>query len=339
MACRRRAFLTLAGLALLAAAGAPLHLLAAGAPATTAPTAVSGDNRCAVELLVLGSAQDAGAPQIGNPGDPAWRDPGLRRLAASLALIDWRSGERFLFEATPDIGEQLHRLDRAAPSRHAGLGIDGIFLTHAHIGHYAGLMFLGHEAAGASDIPVYAMPRMRAFLMENGPWDQLVRYRNIALRPLESGEPTDIGDALTVTPYPVPHRDEYSETVAFLIRSADRAALFLPDIDSWDEWESEYGIRIEDMVRQVDIAFLDATFFDDDELPGRDMSAISHPRIAGSMRRFARLGERENAKIRFIHLNHTNPTRYPDSPEARQVDRSGFAVAREGDTFCLATED
>eukprot|EP00957_Ditylum_brightwellii_P156501 11911053-Ditylum_brightwellii.AAC.1 len=62
---------------------------------------------------------------------------------------------------------------------------DGIFLTHAHIGHYTGLMYLGREALGAVDVPVYAMPRMRSFLKNNGPWSQLVSLGNINIQNLE----------------------------------------------------------------------------------------------------------------------------------------------------------
>ena len=40
----------------------------------------------------------------------------------------------------------------------------GIFLTHAHIGHYSGLIHLGKEALGAKGISVYAMPKMSFFL-------------------------------------------------------------------------------------------------------------------------------------------------------------------------------
>ena len=122
-------------------------------------------------LFVLGVAQDAGYPQTGcyKPHClPGWQDPTLRRGAASLALIDPLAGKKYMFDATPNFPEQLYRLETEAPS--AQFELDGIFLTHAHIGHYTGLMFLGHEAMGASSVPVYAMPRMSEFLKTNGPW-------------------------------------------------------------------------------------------------------------------------------------------------------------------------
>ena len=295
--------------------------------------------RCDVELIVLGVAQDAGAPQIGNPRDPAWADSKLARLATSLGLLDYRQGTRYLFEATPDLRVQLQRLDEHAPHAGPGLGLDGIFLTHAHIGHYAGLMFLGHESAGAAGIPIYAMPRMRGFLQSNGPWDQLVRYNNIVLRSIEAQKEVVIGEKLTVTPYLVPHRDEYSETVGFVISGPTGSVLFLPDIDSWDRWRDEHGISIEDMIRRVDVAFVDATFHDDHELPGRDMSRVPHPRIVESMRRFAEMDAADRSKVRFIHLNHTNAARFENSPAHREIEQRGYRVAREGEIVCLACRD
>lgn len=296
------------------------------------------DNNCAVELVVLGIAQDAGAPQLGHDEDRAWQDPSLARLAASLGLVDHRSHKRFLFEATPDIRLQLHHLNEIAPPKGGQLGVDGIFLTHAHIGHYTGLMFLGHESVGASGVPVYAMPRMGEYLSANGPWDQLVRFNNIALQSLIAQTPSPIGDGLSVTPYLVPHRDEYSETVGFVIASAEKSALFLPDINGWDLWESQHGIRIEEMIQKVDFAFVDATFYDNNEIPGRDMSGFPHPRIAASMQRFSALPVIEQKKVRFIHLNHTNPARFADSQAREKIRTNGFKVAQENERYCLQSK-
>lgn len=290
---------------------------------------------CPVSLLVLGVAQDAGKPQIANPDDSAWDDPSLRRRATSLALID-RRGERarrWLFEATPDIKEQLQRLDEAAPVERP-IGLNGVFLTHAHIGHYAGLMMFGHEAAGAENLTVYAMPRMANFLAENGPWDQLLVRHNILLAIMQKGEPETLADDIAVTPFLVPHRDEYSETAGFLIEGPQKSALFLPDIDSWEEWD-EAGTRIENKIAEVDYAFLDATFYADGEIPGRDMSGFPHPFVAHSMERFSSLPPQEKAKVRFIHMNHTNPLLGPDAPERQSVRKAGFHIAEEGAVFCL----
>ncbi len=284
-------------------------------------------------LVVLGIAQDAGAPQAGIKEHPGWEDPAHRHRAASLGLVDPSTGERWMFEATPDFREQLHDLDEIAPV--AGVpGLAGLFLTHAHIGHYTGLMFLGHESIGAEGVPVYAMPRMREMLSGNAPWDQLVRYGNVELRPLADGDRVRLNERLAVTPLLVPHRQEYSEVVGYRIEGPSRSALFLPDIDSWEEWD-ERGTRIEDVLASVDVAFIDASFYADGEIPGRDMSAFPHPRITHTMERLRGLPAAERAKVRFIHLNHTNPALRPESEARRAIEARGFAVARRGERIPL----
>lgn len=133
------------------------------------------------EAIVLGIAQDGGVPHAGCRQKicvEARRDPGKRRLVASLGLLDPAADRRFLIDATPDFASQMERL--------GGLP-DGILLTHAHIGHYLGLAQLGREVLGARQVPVYATPSMAKFLRENGPWKRLIALENIAVREIEIG--------------------------------------------------------------------------------------------------------------------------------------------------------
>lgn len=281
----------------------------------------------AIFIEVLGIAQDAGYPQT-NCYRPhcmrAWEDRGLRRMASSIALVDEHNKTKYLFDATPDMREQLYELNLAAPDGEYSLA--GVFLTHAHMGHYTGLMHFGREAAATHGIPVYAMPRMFAFLAKNGPWDQLVRLENIKLVSLADAVPVDLGVKVTVTPFLVPHRDEYSETVGYRIDGPDKSAVFIPDIDKWEDWETD----IRDVVRSVNFALVDATFFADGELPGRDMSRIKHPHVAESMALFEDLTDEEKSRVIFIHMNHTNPLLIDGSPAQAEVERRGFRFARQG---------
>jgi pyrroloquinoline quinone biosynthesis protein B len=264
--------------------------------------------------MVLGIAQDGGYPQAGCTR-PDCLDPKRRERVASLAIVDPISNQRWLIDATPDFPSQLQSLDRAAP-RGANL-LDGILLTHAHIGHYLGLAQLGREVLGAKEIRVYAMPRMREFLSTNGPWDQLVRLGNIALQPLEDGRELALSERIRITPIRVPHRDEYSETVGFIVRGPSRAILWLPDIDKWEKWETSF----EEILERVDVAYVDGTFFDANELPGRNMSEIPHPLMIETNARLASSPLR--ARIRYIHLNQSNPL-------LRET-RPGYTVARDGE--------
>ena len=233
-----------------------------------------------------------------------------------------------MFAATPDFPEQLQAfqseweipLDRLS-----------VFLTHAHIGHYSGLMFLGREALGAKNVDVWAMPRFRDFLSSNGPWSQLVELGNIRLNSLTEQQAVSIGESVRVVPLRVPHRDEYSETVGYRIEGPRKAALFIPDINKWDVWER----RLEEELAKVDFAFLDATFYDTEEVGHRDMAEIPHPFIVETMQRLGTLPSSEKAKVHFIHLNHTNPCLDTTSQAYRSVVSSGFHVAHFGQTLPL----
>lgn len=303
-------------LALLAACAAPASLHAAtGAARLDTPY-----------LYVLGTAQDGGYPQAGcfKPHClPGWEHEELRHPVVSLGLVDPRARVKYLFEATPDFPRQFFQLEREAPTTQYAFG--GVFLTHAHIGHYVGLMHFGHEVMGAKGVPVHAMPRMRAFLAGNGPWSQLVDYGNIELKPLQADVAVALGE-VSVTPLRVPHRDEFSETVGFLIKGPRKSALFIPDIDAWEKWDR----GLPEVLRAVDYALVDATFFSMDELPGRDMSKVPHPLVQHTMALLADQPASERAKVWFIHMNHGNPLLRAKSPQSRAVLGKGFNIAREG---------
>ena len=303
----------------------------------TAPAPPSTAAPPAPLAVVLGTAQDGGIPQIGGRGpedEAARRDPRRQRLVASLLIADPLSGQRFLIDATPDIALQTERADALAP-RAASLKrpplFDAIALTHAHIGHYAGLMHLGREAYGADGQRVLASARMAQFLETNGPWSLLVKLDHIRLERFEADKPIALNERLSITPFAVPHRDEFSDTHGFIIRGPTRSVLWLPDIDKWERWDR----RIEDLIASVDLAFVDGTFYDAGEVPGRAMSQIPHPLVAESLARFATLPENERRKIVFIHLNHTNPAATPGSKAQQAITRSGMRVAKEGERLPL----
>ena len=287
----------------------------------------------ATSIVVLGTIQDGGSPHIGCNKEcckDLFENPDKDRQVVSLGLFDAVTDKKYLFEATPDITSQAKTL-KSFGSESEGEMPDGIFLTHAHIGHYAGLMFLGKEARDARRVPVFAMPRMTEFLQNDGPWSQLVNNENISLVPIENEKPVILSEQLRVIPLQVPHRDEFSETVGYRIVGPNKSALFIPDIDKWEKWEKD----IVDEIRKVDYAFVDATFFSGKELDNRDISEIPHPFIMESMEKFAGLATEEKAKVVFIHFNHTNPVIDPYSEETKLVLEKGFRIAKIRDVFEL----
>lgn len=284
-------------------------------------------------LVILGTIQDAGSPQIGCTKAccaALFTHPDHSRQVISLGLVDVPSNKTYLFEATPDIGSQIHSLVQHEKNRTDEM-VDGIFLSHAHIGHYTGLMYLGKEAMNAQRTPVYVMPRMKAFLTTNGPWSQLVSQDNIQLMEMENEAMIPLSDELHVTPFLVPHRDEYSETVGYTITGPSKSALFIPDIDKWGKWEKD----INEEIKKVDYAFLDATFYSGKELNNRDITQIPHPFISESFQQFESLSEADKSKVIFIHFNHTNPVIDPSTEEAKEVVRRGFRIGKINEIFPL----
>jgi pyrroloquinoline quinone biosynthesis protein B len=277
------------------------------------------------QLVVLGVAQDAGYPQIGAVHEFAAVDLGQRKRqqVVALGVVDEKAQQKFLFEATPDMPAQLFALNNYWPT--PGTVPTGIFLTHGHMGHYTGLLYLGREALGASAVSVYAMPRMTSFLTTNAPWSQLITLKNIELRPLVASQQVVLNPKLKVTPLLVPHRDEFTETVGFEIQGAHKKAVFIPDIDKWSKWPTS----LPEVIKHADYVLLDATFYRNGEIP-RDMAEVPHPFVEETMKLLADLPAAERAKVYFIHFNHTNPLLNPASPERQQVLRQGFRVAEEG---------
>ena len=284
-------------------------------------------------LVVLGVAQDGGFPQAGCGKAccvAAWKKPLLRRYVSCLGLVEVASGRRWLFDATPDFKEQLRWLQQVKPASFTK-PLDGIFITHGHIGHYSGLMNLGREVMGTQHVRVYAMPQMQGFVRQFGPWNQLLKLSNIDLQPLAADSTIELSPALRVTPLLVPHRAEYTETVGFRIEGPRRKAVFIPDIDKWALWNRS----IESVIQSVDYVLIDATFYADGEIPGRSMKDIPHPFIEETMQRLSVLPLSERNKVYFIHLNHTNPALQKGSAAQQKIKKGGFHLAEQGQRFEL----
>jgi len=285
-------------------------------------------------LRVLGTAQDGGIPHAACGCDrceAARRDPYRRRRIASLALAIPAANKVYLIDAGPDLREQLEALRDVRPVPEGGTDrapLAGIFLTHAHMGHYAGLVFLGFESLHVRRLPVYGSARMVAFLEENGPWSQMVRLEEIEPLVVEPGRPIPLEDGLSLTALVVPHRAEFTDTLAYWIRGPRASVFYAPDTDGWEGW----SVPLEEVVSRADVALLDGTFYSADELPDRDLAPIAHPFIRATMDRLGRLGA---GKVFFTHLNHSNPALDPQAPARREIVSRGYRLLEDGEEFPL----
>ena len=274
-------------------------------------------------VVVLGIAQDGGLPHAGclkSCCKNLW-GTGNNEKVASIGIVDPNTGQSWLIDATPDFASQLHILENIHKTK-----LSGIFLTHAHIGHYSGLLQLGREVMGAEDMPVYAMPRMKSFLYENSPWNQLLSLENIKIIDLKNSKEIKLSSQLYIEPFLVPHRDEFSETVGYRVVSNKKSLVYIPDIDKWSKWDQD----IFQVVLHSDFALLDGTFYSSDEIPHRDMSEIPHPFIIETMDLLDNMNSKNRKKIYFIHFNHSNPAINYTSSVSNIIRSKRFNIAKEG---------
>jgi pyrroloquinoline quinone biosynthesis protein B len=294
------------------------------------------NQKTGVMVKVLGTAQDGGIPHIGCSCancQKAWQDSRFSRLISSLAVCDLEANKIFLVDATPDIRIQTQMIMNLKGLEKFSRGFvpDGVLLTHAHIGHYTGLMFYGYEAQSTENLQVYCSKRMSEFLAANGPWSQLVSLKNIALRSIEPEKAILLTPNVSITAFHVPHRNEYSDIFVFKIKGRHATLLYIPDIHSWEVWDRS----IIEEVKKVNKALLDGTFYSGDELPSRDLSSIGHPFISHSMQVLKGVAKEGKTQIFFTHLNHSNLALDPDEELGRKIEEQGFHLAWDGMEFSL----
>lgn len=281
-----------------------------------------------IEVLLLGAAQDGGFPQFGCfcRNCSAVLDGAVAGdTAVSLAVIDRGAGKWFLIEAAPQLHEQWKTFGRIFK----GLELAGVFLTHAHTGHYPGLLFFGKESMNTSHLPVYASAEMHDFLQTNEPWGVLYRNGNIDRVDIADGCDQELTSCLTISPQFVQHRRDFTDTCAFHIRGLQRSLFFCPDIDSWEGMQPDLVA----VVTSVDVALLDATFYHDEELPGRDMSCIPHPRVVHTVALLKDVTT--ETEVVLIHLNHSNCLWVDSELEESLLREDGVRVGRKGMTWSL----
>ena len=276
-------------------------------------------------IYVLGNVQDAGLPHIGCQHKFCKEkfSEFEEYFTTSIAVVDPVEKKYILFEASPDIPYQLNYLEKEIFNEF--LLPESVFITHAHIGHYTGLMYFGREALGSKNLIIKVLPKMSNFLKTNGPWSQLVDINNIKIQNLSFGSKTNELRNITVTPIQVPHRDEYSETAGFIIEGRNKKALFIPDIDKWEKWDK----NLKQLVYEFDYLLLDATFYDSKEI-NRDISEIPHPLVTETINLLDDLSPKHKNKVYFIHMNHTNLMLDPSSEITKLVVNKGFNITRLG---------
>ncbi len=283
-----------------------------------------------MRIIVLGTTQDGGYPHAGCNDiccKMAWGNSKLRKYVASIAIVDDDSKQFWIIDITPDFKEQFQIISKILDQ----YKFSGIFLTHAHVGHYSGLLTLGLEVMNTKNIPVYAMPRLVQFLKNNSSIDFLINSKNIVLYKINEKESINPSDKFSISSFLVPHRNEMSETVGYAIKTKQKSVIYIPDIDSWDDWD----VDVVNIIKKNDLLFLDGTFYDKSELKIRNIEKIPHPSILESLNVFDSLDIKDKKKIYFTHLNHTNNVLRKNSFEYKQLIKQNFNILEDKTIFKL----
>ena len=277
--------------------------------------------------MILGIAQDGGVPHPGcncNTCKFYW-DNEIVLSPSSLAIIDEK--QFHLIDVTRNLDRQLRKVGER--------NVTDIWLTHGHIGHIDGIGLFGKEVMNEKNVRLHASKSMIELILNTPKWKKLVEDNILIPIQFNSNESIQISEHLVITPIRVPHRDELTDTHAFMINGPEKSLLYLPDHDSWEEtlhmvqqnsvieWFDSLGIEI---------VFLDGTFWPKNELSRQ--TDVPHPPVVDSLERLGNLNGKE-LEVFFIHLNHTNPLLIPNSNEVKQLLDSGCKIAVEGQQFLL----
>ena len=279
-------------------------------------------------VTILGTAQDGGVPQAGC-GCPncnaAFENPERVRFPVSLGVIDNKGGKH-LIEATRALPEQL-KIWADTCGYDNPIRPDTVLLTHAHLGHIEGIGQFGKEAMGCQNLTLVASESVISILQNK---KLMAPFSNTDFTSEESLKFEQGGIVFDFIP--VPHRDDTSDTHAILVSGENKRVLFLPDHDDWGQTLKSVGYtNPRDWFQSMGAThvLLDATFWNGEELPGRDMKDVPHPTVEDTLERIQE-SELEGPEIIFIHLNHTNPLNKPNSKQSRMVEAAGCKIGHRG---------
>lgn len=266
-----------------------------------------------MKIEILGNVQDGGVPHLGCSCEvcEAAREDANKQKYVGAMLVKENGEEdsiQYLIDASPDIRYQIK-----------GEYLDGVFLSHGHLGHTGGILYFGTEALDTDGLAVHCTPEMRNFLMNNDPYRLLVDRGQIDIQEFDNEERINVQGGW-IEPRHVLHRYVTTDTTSFMIKGDEKKLYYLSDIDEWTDDAKE-------SVREADIAVVDGTFWSKEEIERYE--EVPHPTIQDTMEEF----EGDDVEIHFTHLNHTNPVLREESEERKEVEENGFGVVERGQVF------
>jgi pyrroloquinoline quinone biosynthesis protein B len=294
-----------------------------------------------VIVRVLGSAAGGGVPQwncaCANCA-AARRGEQPRRSESTVAIGD---GDRWLLlNCSTDIAAQIEGFTPLQPRDTRGTPIAGMLLTDANVDHIGGLAVL--RQTGTHRFVVRSTSIVRDIAVAQPAFAPFAKapHRWIAVPLNEPCEPADDGLVATafdvraipvagVTPGYAGRSRIEGAVVAYEIRdrASGKTLLFAPVFAAIDD-------RLRTSIENADVAFLDGSFFSDDEMQRAGLMEktarhLGHQSVGGPDGTLAQLrGVRSS--IVFTHLNNSNPMLDPNSAATAQVREFGASVAYDG---------
>ena len=279
--------------------------------------------------VILGIAQDGGVPhpECNCQTCSIYSSSRIQLSPTSLGVLD--ENHLHLFDVSRDLSRQLRMLPNKEKK------VTDIWITHGHLGHVDGIGLFGREAIGAKGIRIHASKSMINLLEKTPRWNTMIQNGTLIPRQFDSGEIIETSNSISITAIQVPHRDEWTDTHAFIIKGPSKSILFLPDHDSWEETLRMVG---EDTVLdwfqtlEANVILIDGTFWSPNEINHQEQ--VPHPPILDSLERIGKKTN-ESLDIQFIHLNHTNPLLISNSEENKVLQKYGWSIGNEGRQISL----
>ncbi len=266
-----------------------------------------------MKVKILGTIQDAGIPHINCQCNNCTSAIIKSKLVASIAIISGK--ETFIIDCTPDFPYQVINLGKNTSE------INGIFITHLHIGHYLGLVYLGREAASTNKMKILATAENLQFIESNKPFSHLIDREEIKCQEIKFDNPLQLNSQLSITPFEVPHRNEDGNTSGYHIEGS-KSLIYIPDMD-------DYSDEVLKKIESADIALIDGSFYTKSEIMRQ--RNVPHPPITLSIDKLKNF----NTRVIFTHFNHSNPVLNSESKEYKEVISKGFEIAQDGMVISL----
>ena len=299
-------------------------------------------------VRVLGSAAGGGVPQWNCSCancDAARGGRAPRRTQSSLTVS---AGGRswLLLNCSPDVAQQIESYPALHPSPPRSTPIGGILLTDANVDHLGGLAVLRQRGTGGFRLRsssvvaaiATAQPAFAPFSLPPHRWLEVPLGDFCA----NDGDDDPVGARLQVRTIAVPgttpgydgRRRVRGAVVAYEIaeRESDARLLFAPVF-------SEIDAELRRAIEACTVAFLDGSFYSDDELRAcglldKSARALGHQPVGGTDGTLAQLRGTAARRI-FTHMNNSNPMLDPQSAAFGAVRESGAEIAYDGMELAL----